>query len=702
MSAWRRRIPAGLIVAIALVSLMASAVRAQQREGRSDPRRRELDVQAEMARAERFMREKRYDEAIAVLEAVCRDFPEIVYAPERLSEAYLRAGRPQRAVALLEERLARNQTNINIIKNLGLAYLDLGEKEKAVGAWHRILTGDKRQAPYYGIVAKLEQEAGLYERALETLREGRRFKRYFQRYTMDIVRLERIRGNHEAAFGEGLLLLSKDTRPTLQKAKFTLEIFRESGIGERLLAMVDSVAAASGGHGPFFALLRAVLLVDAGEYEAAAAYLESGPPAANPDSTSGSAKPDSASEPAGDPVSSTTTRRDPARTAAGAGAVRTAPSEQDHYAFINAIASLRGREPDDAFDAFFERTLDLFIERHPQSPVAPAVFLATAEYRRQSANRSVPPDSNLLAEAIVLAQRARHHGGGVPFRDRAAVFKARIELEDFHRPGKALLTLDAAGRWRTESMQEVEELRLHALLASGDWGKAARHFERLSGSRDSTLAVIGRYGTGMTHFYRGEYGEAVAELSDLAEKQAQSRWANDALDYAILIKSAMEEGTEALDLYRKALLAEMKGDIDGAARLLGQLGASFEGTVPAPRAALMRAELLVRAGRTDEAETGLVHMAEHYPLHELAPRALERLGDLAGTGRPAEAAAHYGTIIERYPDDPFIERVRNKYIAAEKASGEGTPGTEPPDAGAPDGETSDEETPGTETPDGKK
>jgi tetratricopeptide (TPR) repeat protein len=591
---------------------------------RSEKHQRELNIRLEMERANRMIRERRYDEAIVILEMLCTNYPEALSAEERLSDMYLRAGRPQEAVDFLENRLrGQREKNIAFVKTLGLAYLDLGLKEKAVEAWHRILTGDERSAPFYGVIAKLEQAAGMYDRAIATLREGRRFERHFSRYTMEIVRLERMRGRNESAFREGLIFLAGSPEPSMSQASFLLDILRESpGIEERLLAASDSVAASDSGHKRFFELLHSVLLVETGAYDEAVRFLE----------------------------------------ADGAGM----PEQKEYYGFINALAVMEHKQGDDGFDAFFIRTLREFLDLYRDSPLSPGVLLVMAEHRWRGAHRTSPPDTAGILHAIALADSAAHHRTGFPFRERTAIFTARLQLDDLYRPAEALRTLERFKKWKGKTRYTIEELRLRAFLAAGEWPPARKRFDELSASRDSLFVVLGRFGTGMMHYLRGEYGEAVKELSELAERYSWSPWANDALETAVMIKSAMEEGKGALDLYRTARIKRDTGDFDEAIRALDRLESSFEGSVLAPRAILLRADLEARKGRSADAEKDLAYLAEHYPLHELAPRALENLGDIAGNDRPDEAARRYGEIIERYPDDPFIERVRNKYIALKK------------------------------------
>jgi TolA-binding protein len=164
-------------------------------------------------------------------------------------------------------------------------------------------------------------------------------------------------------------------------------------------------------------------------------------------------------------------------------------------------------------------------------------------------------------------------------------------------------------------------------------------------------------------FLAGEYDAAVDTLSALAKEHPGSDWANDALEIAMMIEELGHESRGALDHYREALVASGIGSLAAAVDSLHALTARFEGSALVPRAVFLRAELETRLGSLRAAEEDLELIAKRFPLHELAPRALERLGMLLERDRPEEAAARYAVIIERYPGDPFFERVRNRYLA---------------------------------------
>jgi tetratricopeptide (TPR) repeat protein len=617
----------GTVFALCLVSAIHCTARAATKE-RSDSIRSEsrdrINISIELDRASRLVHEKQYEQAIPILERISLEFPRVKAAAELLSQCYLKTGRPQDAVNLLEALLRSDPRHFNFARDLGHAYLDLGEKEKAVEAWERMLTDEEKSASYYGVVAKLEQEAGLYEEALRTYGRGRRFERHFQRYSRDMVRLLRLLGRHEEAFREGLAFLTGIGEPAIEQAPFLTDIFREAGTPPHYIVAVDSAAAASTIHARFFAVFAVLLLVEAERYDEAWSRLG----------------------------------------AADAPAL----AAKEFYSLLNLLANTKQRADDDAFRAFFDRALDGFLERHGDSPIAPGVLLIAAWSRWENAHGHGAPDKASVHEMIALIDRAITHPFAAAFIERAMYLKALMQLDGLHSPEEAFMTLERA-KWRgMDQRYKAEELRVRAGLATMNWPRIKKWLDVFIVSPDSTIAALGRYGLGKLAFLRGDYDKSVEILSGLAEAQPSSKWANDALETAMMVRAALNDGGGGLDLYRAAILAGERGELAAAIDSLEMLEVRHPHSVLGPRALFLRAGFEESAGRRDGALRDFSRLAERYALHELAPRALERVGLILAEGQPEEAEKHFKTIMERYPNDPFLERVRMRYMALRRSS----------------------------------
>jgi tetratricopeptide (TPR) repeat protein len=603
---------AGVILA-ALVSIRAEATQEDRRESvmqRSD-KGRQLSV------ASRLISEKRYDEAIAVLEPVVEENPELRAAAERLAICYQRAGRPHDAIRLLEERIASDPYHLPFVRTLGYAYLDIGERDKAIETWHSVLDDDPKRAGYYGTIAQLEKEAGLYEEALSTYRAGRRNEAFFRRNTAEIIRLERLLGRPGVAFEETVVLISWSQQFNAADVDLAVELFAEEDRDEGLLEFVDSAAADAPRGNTNMAVLKTALLFDAGRYDEAVELLEQ----------LGSS------------------------------------GEREIFAIVGYLVRARQRGTVSGNDPVLRKALETFLEDHGASPVAPGIMFVLAEDLRSQAASGTKREA-ALREALDVIDRILEHPKSGFYREPALLLEAEILLEGLHRPDGAIEALEGAEFRAADRAREAERLIMNALIEAGRWKEAERRFTLLSGDVDSVKAAIGRYGMGKLRFYRGEYGAAVDSLSRFAESHPWSEYANDALETAMLVKEALVEDTAPLDCYRGAYVALAQGMVRTAADSLDAFQQRYPLSLLIPRAIFMRAEIHLIDGDPEAAAGLWKGLAEAYPLHGLAPRALERTAEIAG---PGESVELYEKIIERYPDDPFIGRIRNRYIALRKS-----------------------------------
>ncbi|MBN1164068.1 MAG: tetratricopeptide repeat protein [Candidatus Krumholzibacteriota bacterium] len=625
-AAARGRLALGAVILALAVICPGEGARArpagQEQGDRGQDQRDNAVFMREHARAARLLSQKSFNEAVRVLERLHRDHPQSREVIELLSKCYLQMGRPAQAISFLEDYLRRNPPSFMMIRNLGEAYLDTGEKEQAVRVWHSILEGDDDSGQYYGSVAKMEWDAGMYDRALETLREGTKFEKFFIQNSRELIRLEMLLDRSQDAFRDELILLSRSGELNLRQASGVLESFREAGLPADLLSLVDSMAVKGERHSRFFRYLHTLMLVERDEYEEARAYVR--------DSAAGGEE------------------------------------DQEAYGFAVQLFLMKHKRGQRDFEAFLGETIDLFMERYKATHLAPGMIYLMTERQLETAAAD-PGTGRAEYERIrrMLEELVSHPLGG-PYLQKAALLKAGVELELLGLPGEALTTLGGAIRRGRTTSPALEELRMRALLASGRWSEAEKNLGRLAGSPDSNLAVMGEYGLGKMFFLSGKYNRAVDKLSALAREHPGSEWANDALEIAILTKESLQEGEAPLNLFTAGLRVSLRGGYGEAADSLEALQNRYKGSVLVPRSLWVGSAWKRSAGRKEEARGDLQRLCELYPLHELAPRALERLGEYWEAEDPAAAAGYYARALDRYPDDPFADRVRSRYIRIRK------------------------------------
>jgi len=615
----RRVSAAALFVAVCL-SAASAAVCVPAPPGVRERERKEM-YDREVVLAVGLMGQGLFAEAARILEPLCAEQPYLTAPAERLAECYVKMGETRRAEDFLKDRIARGPDHFQFNRMLGEIYLDRGDRGRAVAAWRDALGDDPALAGNYGIVGRLMREAGLYEEAVEVYREGRVHEAFRRSYTAEIIRLERLLGREKEAFSEVIRLIASAPGLNVGDVKLLADIYAESGPDDRLFALVDSAAAVAGGRR--FDIARAALLLEAGRYGEAERYIE------------------------------------------GRGAL----PDREFYAFIRHLSILRRTRKEDGFITFYRAALDEFLKLYPDSPVAPEVMLVLAESLREEA--LLVGKEELLERAVRTIDLVKRHRLGGPFRERAVLLEAEILLEDLNRPREALERLEGVRFSAARMSTRADEIRMAALIRAGDWGEAERRADSLAGSGDSARAAVGLYGKGMARFHQGRYEEAIETLSSLAESCPWSPWANDALETALLVKEALGDGTGPLDCYRGALALRARGDLRAAADSLGALVERYPSSPLSGRALFERAEIDILEGNEERAVRALRTIPELYPMSDLAPRALERLAGLARDGDTERAMELYETILERYPDDPFLERVRRAYMSLRRAAEEG-------------------------------
>jgi len=587
-------------------------------------RREAHDFAQRLQRAQFYMQSGRYEEAITILERLVLEKPEVAQLAEMLSGCYLRAGRKEKTIEFCREKLKSFPMNYSLTLNLGQAYLLVGEKEKAVEAWRSLLSDDEMRAGFYGIVAKIEIENGLYEEAERTLREGLRFESFRNSYTGRLVRLLKSMGRFEDAFIENCSAVIRYGQGWGWRRVKDMIATSSYIDRERVFEIADSISTELPDDNPFPYLAKSLLYAAQKRYRQAYRMLEK--------------------------------------------MKKRKEQKAPFYMFMEYIADEQSRA-DSSYRDFFEKVLGLFVNSYPDSPESCGINFLRARVERERGKQERPMRIESFRNALKLAERAISCGRDVELERAGRIFKAQVLIEDLREFRRGIEELNGLNNLSRGDSLVVVELYSRAMIGLGRWKGADEFFNRIKSHKDSTFVVLGSYERGLSLFYRGKHGEALDELSALARRYPWSRWANDALSVAILIKRAfMENSTGALSLFSRASYLVEVGRLSEAMELFDSLTTRYPESFLAPYALGRKADIMSGLGRLDEEVHLLDRIAEKYPDSELAPGALERVAGIVEGLDTKKAIDLYGTIIERYPDYQFIERVRKRFLEMRKMS----------------------------------
>ncbi|MBD3424801.1 MAG: tetratricopeptide repeat protein, partial [Candidatus Latescibacteria bacterium] len=210
-------------------------------------------------------------------------------------------------------------------------------------------------------------------------------------------------------------------------------------------------------------------------------------------------------------------------------------------------------------------------------------------------------------------------------------------------------------------------LKARAYALCRECGDAVKKLEELAGERDPEVSSEALYRLSRRLLYSGRYQEAAEKFAEAARLRPSGESSNDALDMAILIKRGMRSGdSRVLNMIASASQLEAEGRPGMAADTLSLIADKYPGSPLVPYAVLWSSRLKIAVGREGEAERELEAMSEDYPNSIYAPRGMELLAGIIEAGRPEEALELLRTVINRYPSDPYLDRVRRKYMQLAK------------------------------------
>ena len=216
----------------------------------------------------------RHEDAIAPLERLLSIHPDAYQESIWLAQSYHALGRFEEEIVFLERAVGRWPADYQFAQMLGAAYLETGDEEKATEVWHAALRQEGAGVMSYIQIARAEWDAGMHDRAIETLKEARKFKKHYPRVTQEIVRMEQRRGNEHGAFLAAVDGFEHEEMPDVGRAGRAVSSFGKSPRPDALVRTVDSLAAGAGRNREFFEALSAVLYVELGDYPAAGRFLD--------------------------------------------------------------------------------------------------------------------------------------------------------------------------------------------------------------------------------------------------------------------------------------------------------------------------------------------------------------------------------------------------------------------------------------------
>ena len=573
--------------------------------------------------ADTFLRSGQFDQAIGLLEDLYAEAPRNDAFYEKLKEAYENVKRYEEAAALVKARLVDTRSAALLSDLAHIRYLQGNEKD-AHATWQEAVETAPTDPNTYRVVYRSLLGVRQFERAVLLLEQARSATGQAALFRVELAYLCSISGLHEKAAEEYLALLKEnDQHLNFVRSRLGSFLEEEEALASSLAVVQDAVRT-----DPLYRAWRELLgwlYIEAedfgnalGEYRAVDG-LESG---------------------------QGRMLFEFARTAADAGAWNKASE---------AYREVLARYPDApaaprtlaAFGAMHmrwaaeigERTFDETGDR-VNAPHYDEVLAAYRTFLQQYPNHELYPD--------VLHRIGRLQQDVFLDTDSAeSIFRQVVSIFPNTRAADQA-AFDLAGIAILHGQLDDARLRFNRLI------------ERL---RTGDLVEQARFKLAGIHMFAGEF-DAAQSLLDIIDTHTSTDVSNDAIALKILLLE--NRGPDSLDMplrrYAGALLAREQrrplAALDSADALLSM----YPGHALADEARFLRGEILLAAGRGQEAYETFAEIPLTYPASFLADRALfEAAGILSReSGKREEAIAAYRRLLSEYPGSLFAGKARDQ------------------------------------------
>ena len=271
-------------------------------------------------------------------------------------------------------------------------------------------------------------------------------------------------------------------------------------------------------------------------------------------------------------------------------------------------------------------------------------------------------------------EETAEHAGAIAIYDTIAATSPRAQdkgeatyrigsvyLDRTNQPELALKYFDSvvthyfAGQFYTEALLGIPK----AYMKMGDLENARKEYAELTAlRRNSRISELVIYNLALISFYDKKYDSASALLNELIVKHPKGLYVNDAIKLLFLMDRA-ENATELLDYFAGAYLFEEMNRPDSAVfRLSAAVNARNKAL--ADFALFQMTEIVLENGDEKKAVSYVDRLAKEFPESYYLPFGLKIKADILFNSEDSdeEAKQIYKTLLESYPNYPFINKVR--------------------------------------------
>jgi tetratricopeptide (TPR) repeat protein len=245
---------------------------------------------------------------------------------------------------------------------------------------------------------------------------------------------------------------------------------------------------------------------------------------------------------------------------------------------------------------------------------------------------------------------------------------AHLQAFYLNKQQEAIALLEEAKQMKTLTPQERAGIKMELadiLLFSGEPWEATLLYSQVEKEfKHEPVGHEAKFRNARLSYYIGEFQWAKAQL-DVLKAATSKLIANDAMELSLLILDNMDEDSTytVLGRYAKADFLVFQNKNEPAMVLLDSLQRSFPGHPLADEILFTKAQISLREGKFQDADTLLQELVSLYPWDILADNALMMRASLHEDklNDPATAMELYQRLMTDYPGSLFVVEARKRF-----------------------------------------
>ncbi len=566
------------------------------------------EIQNRFQLAQQFEQIRNFEQAIQIYETLLATDSTNTLFIDGLHRCYLQLKKYPLAIQLLQKQLQRSPKDVALLARLGETYFLSGNSFVADSLWQKALTSSSQNQNVYRIIANVQYQNRLFDKAIQTYLQGRKTLNNPTLFSKELAGLYSVMMDYNSATQEYILLLLQDERQ-LEFIKTRIAFYTSKNEGLVSALSVTEKKLSETNNSTLRRLLL-WLLIEGKNYEQAfevAKKLE----------------------------------------------------EQTHssgYEIFNFAQQVTNTVALQAYEYLLK------IETHPSlKPLAKFGYAKCSEEINANNDTSQIPYQKIITMYRSVAEEYPNteialqskYRTAIIFSQNLADYDVALQIID------SLLLLPKAKQIFSSLLSTKSEI----YLMKGNINEAEKTFSQLLqipslGNQERNEA---RLQLAQIQYYKGNFDSASVLLQTLVQ-DLRSDEANDALQLQSFIEQYKTSSRQELQVYAKAELCIKQKKYTEAVGMLDEIEKEFPNSVLLEFVFLKKGEIFSLLRQYQNAITHYQKLLEVYPKGIVCEQALFRIGKIYQNNikNTAKSIEVYEQFLSQYPQSILTDEVRKQ------------------------------------------